>query len=130
MKVPVQEQYELKDGSELRLTVARYYTPSGRCIQRSYEKGSDEYYNEIYERLKRGEFVQDPRNYGWPHFVDRCLSDSASQYALPSKGDSTSNVAASWFGVVRRDLLYTDHCVDWQLAQVVLTNPGKCHRLD
>jgi carboxyl-terminal processing protease len=55
----VQEQYALKDGSALRLTVARYYTPSGRCIQRSYEKGSDDYYNDIYERYKRGEFVHE-----------------------------------------------------------------------
>lgn len=53
----VQEQYDLRDGSALRLTVARYYTPSGRSIQRSYDKGSDEYYNDIYERYQRGEFV-------------------------------------------------------------------------
>ena len=55
----VQEQYELKDGSALRLTIARYYTPSGRCIQRSYEKGKDEYYNDIEERYSRGEFVHE-----------------------------------------------------------------------
>lgn len=55
----VQEQFELRDGSALRLTVARYYTPSGRCIQRSYEKGTEEYYNEIYERYARGEFVHE-----------------------------------------------------------------------
>jgi carboxyl-terminal processing protease len=55
----VQEQYELRDRSAIRLTVARYYTPSGRCIQRSYEKGSDEYYSEIYDRYARGEFVHE-----------------------------------------------------------------------
>jgi carboxyl-terminal processing protease len=55
----VQEQYELKDGSALRLTIARYYTPSGRCIQRPYDKGTDEYYNEIYDRYSRGEFVHE-----------------------------------------------------------------------
>lgn len=53
----VQEQYELRDGSMLRLTIARYYTPSGRCIQRSYVNGNDDYYNEVYERYMRGEFV-------------------------------------------------------------------------
>ncbi len=47
----VQEQIELPDNSALRLTVARYYTPSGRCIQRPYEKGSDEYYAEFLLRL-------------------------------------------------------------------------------
>ena len=47
----VQEQIPLMDGSALRLTVARFYTPSGRCIQSSYENGTEEYYNEIYERF-------------------------------------------------------------------------------
>ncbi len=55
----VQEQYDLKDGSALRLTVARYYTPSGRCIQRSYAKGEDAYNNEMVERYNRGEFVHE-----------------------------------------------------------------------
>lgn len=55
----VQEQYELRDGSALRLTIARYYTPSGRCIQRPYDKGTDAYYNEIYDRYSRGEFVHE-----------------------------------------------------------------------
>ena len=47
----VQEQIPLYDGSALRLTVARFYTPSGRCIQSSYEEGNEEYYNNIYERF-------------------------------------------------------------------------------
>lgn len=47
----VQEQFEMLDGSAVRLTVARYYTPSGRCIQRPYEKGSDEYYQDFLMRL-------------------------------------------------------------------------------
>lgn len=47
----VQEQIPLADGSALRLTVARFYTPSGRCIQSSYENGNEEYFNSIYERF-------------------------------------------------------------------------------
>jgi carboxyl-terminal processing protease len=47
----VQEQIPLSDGSALRLTVARFYTPSGRCIQSSYEEGNEEYYSNIYERF-------------------------------------------------------------------------------
>lgn len=46
----VQEQYQLHDGSALRLTVARYYTPSGRSIQKPYANGTDAYYREIYDR--------------------------------------------------------------------------------
>ena len=47
----VQEQYDLSDNSALRLTVARYYSPSGRCIQRSYANGEHAYYEEIQDRL-------------------------------------------------------------------------------
>ena len=47
----VQRQYPLRDGSAFRLTVARYYTPSGRLIQRSYEgKNKDEYQLEAFQR--------------------------------------------------------------------------------
>ncbi len=47
----VQEQIPLSDGSALRLTVARFYTPSGRCIQSSYKDGTEEYFKHIYERF-------------------------------------------------------------------------------
>ena len=52
----VQEQIPFKDGSALRLTVARYYTPSGRCIQKPYDKGTDQYYRDIMNRAIHGEF--------------------------------------------------------------------------
>jgi len=51
----VQEQYDLSDGSAIRLTVARYYTPLGRSIQRSYDKGKKVYMDEIWERYRNGE---------------------------------------------------------------------------
>lgn len=51
----VQEQIDLNDGSAIRLTVARYYTPTGRCIQKSYENGTDDYYNDFHERYVNGE---------------------------------------------------------------------------
>jgi carboxyl-terminal processing protease len=51
----VQQQYLLSDGSALRLTVARYYTPLGRSIQRPYNKGKKEYMDEIWERYSDGE---------------------------------------------------------------------------
>ncbi|MBO7227715.1 MAG: S41 family peptidase [Bacteroidales bacterium] len=47
----VQEQFEMRDGSAIRLTIARYYTPSGRCIQRPYDKGTDEYYYDFLMRI-------------------------------------------------------------------------------
>ncbi len=53
----VQEQYDLHDGSAMRLTVARYYTPSGRCIQKPYEEGKAAYSSEILDRLHGGELI-------------------------------------------------------------------------
>lgn len=55
----VQEQIPFRDGSALRLTVARYYTPSGRCIQKPYDKGTDEYYKDIMNRAIHGEFQKE-----------------------------------------------------------------------
>ena len=47
----VQRQLGLRDGSAIRVTIARYYTPSGRLIQRSFEDGKDrEYYSELYKK--------------------------------------------------------------------------------
>jgi carboxyl-terminal processing protease len=54
----VQEQIPFFDGSAIRLTVARYYTPSGRCIQKPYLKGTDDYYADITRRYVHGEFEQ------------------------------------------------------------------------
>jgi carboxyl-terminal processing protease len=51
----VQQTFDLNDGSELRLTISRYYTPSGRSIQKPYSD-YDEYYQDITKRFRRGEF--------------------------------------------------------------------------
>ncbi|MEO6327984.1 MAG: S41 family peptidase [Ginsengibacter sp.] len=51
----VQEQYELSDGSGVRLTVARYYTPLGRSIQKSYAEGGQAYKEELTNRYHYGE---------------------------------------------------------------------------
>jgi len=53
----VQRQFPLIDGSMLRLTVARYYTPTGRCIQKSYKGGYDKYEMDLSDRYKKGEFL-------------------------------------------------------------------------
>lgn len=51
----VQEPVMFPDGSGMRLTVARYYTPSGRSIQKPYDKGSEKYYEDFYDQFERGE---------------------------------------------------------------------------
>lgn len=52
----VQRPFPFPDGSMIRLTVARYYTPSGRCIQKPYSADDDDYYSDIIERYRHGEF--------------------------------------------------------------------------
>ncbi|TWR24048.1 S41 family peptidase [Mucilaginibacter pallidiroseus] len=63
----VQQQFPFGDGTAVNLTVARYYTPSGRSIQKSYSKGIASYRNELAERVRKGELLSAGSN----------LSDSA-----------------------------------------------------
>ena len=51
----VQEQTNINDGSAIRLTVARYYIPSGRCIQKSYSDGTEKYSEDLLDRENHGE---------------------------------------------------------------------------
>ena len=51
----VQKPIQLPDGTQVRITTSKYYTPSGRCIQKSYSDGSMAYRKEKYSRYKSGE---------------------------------------------------------------------------
>ena len=62
----VQRMFPLADGGQLRLTTARYYTPSGRCIQRPYDEGDDVYHQDVNRRFRHGELV----NADSIHFAD------------------------------------------------------------
>lgn len=65
----VQRPFPLTDGSMIRLTVARYYTPSGRCIQKPYEEGVEDYATELLDRYEHGEFT----NRDSIHFADSLM---------------------------------------------------------
>lgn len=54
----VQEDLKLRDGSNLRLTIARYYTPTGRCIQKPYSGNMEEYYQDQLDRYDNGELYK------------------------------------------------------------------------
>lgn len=53
----VQRPFSLPDESMIRLTVARYYTPSGRCIQKPYEDGTEDYSHELIDRYNEGQMT-------------------------------------------------------------------------
>ncbi|MBR1851435.1 MAG: S41 family peptidase [Bacteroidales bacterium] len=84
----VQRQFELGDGSAVWLTVARYYTPSGRCIQRPYDRGTDEYYTE---------------------FLNRMFEQSMTDTALASLNDSTPYYTLNGRTVYGGGGIYPDH---------------------
>lgn len=69
----VQQQIGLRDGSMVRLTIARYYSPSGRCIQKHYETGKDkEYEEDLLTRYNRGEYFSlDSIKHTGPEFHTR-----------------------------------------------------------
>ncbi len=70
----VQEQLDLPDGSAIRLTIARYYTPTGRCIQKPYDrKNMEDYYSEEYQRYINGETMK----------LDSTKLDTAKKYITP-----------------------------------------------
>lgn len=59
----VQQPYPLTDGSMIRLTTAHYYTPSGRCIQKPYDNGVEDYQKDYLKRMEKGElFSKDSIN--------------------------------------------------------------------
>lgn len=69
----VQDQMQLPDGSAIRLTVARYYTPTGRCIQKPYSDDKTDYYNEEFDRYQHGELIN----------ADSIKLDKSKQYKTP-----------------------------------------------
>ncbi|MBK6283286.1 MAG: S41 family peptidase [Draconibacterium sp.] len=108
----VQEQIPLSDGSALRLTVARFYTPSGRCIQSSYEEGNDKYYDNIYTRFHSMEqLVADS-----VHFADSLRYTTKSGRIVYGGGgimpdffvpiDTTGN-SDYYNSIYRKGLIYT-----------------------
>jgi carboxyl-terminal processing protease len=72
----VQNGFSLPDGSEVRLTIARYYTPSGRSIQTPYNEGFDKYFQTYYSRYFNGELI---------HPDSLNLPDSLKAYTITNK---------------------------------------------
>jgi carboxyl-terminal processing protease len=131
----VQEQIPLMDGSALRLTVARFYTPSGRCIQSSYENGTDDYYNNIYERFHNMEqLVADSI-----HFADSLKYTTKAGRIVYGGGGimpdffvpaDTSGNSEYFTKIYRKGLLYTYAYVYADQHRDVLSAFTSAHEFD
>lgn len=108
----VQQPIPLSDGSAIHLTVARFYTPSGRCIQSSYKDGNDEYYENIYERFHSMEqLVADS-----VHFVDSLRYETKGGRVVYGGGGimpdffvpaDTSGTSDYFLSIYRKGLIYS-----------------------
>ncbi|MBR1516613.1 MAG: S41 family peptidase [Bacteroidales bacterium] len=105
----VQQQFDFSDGSAVWLTVARYYTPSGRCIQRPYDKGTDEYYAE---------------------FLNELMAESGADSTLAKITDSTPYHTTKGRIVYGGGGIYPDHVIAYQHdSLIVYYNQLTNHRI-
>jgi carboxyl-terminal processing protease len=96
----VQRPFRLPDGSVIRLTVAHYYTPSGRCIQRPYKEGVEKYYEELNERMKHGELY----NADSIHFPDSLKYETHNGRTVYGGGGIMPDVFVPWDSTRYNDL--------------------------
>jgi carboxyl-terminal processing protease len=108
----VQEQIPFVDGSAIRLTVARFYTPSGRSIQKSYKEGNEAYRMDLYNRMKHNEMMQKDSI----HFKDSLKYHTVGGRLVYGGGGimpdffvpaDTSGVNSFYTSIVSKNLVYT-----------------------
>ncbi|MEA3505399.1 MAG: S41 family peptidase [Bacteroidota bacterium] len=99
----VQRPFTLPDSSVIRLTTARYHTPSGRCIQRSYDNGVEEYHKDIVKRMKNGEFVHADSI----HFLDSLKYTTVTGKTIYGGGGIMPDIFIAWDSTRYNDY-YTD----------------------
>jgi len=113
----VQNRFPLPDGSEIRLTIARYYTPSGRSIQTPYNEGFDKYFQTYYSRYFNGELI---------HPDSLNLPDSLKAFTIRNKrlvyggGGITPDIFipidTTYYSDYYRDLIRTTTLANFMLA--------------
>ena len=114
----VQKPFTLTDGSAIRLTVARYHTPSGRCIQRPYDEGKEAYYEEFSRRFENGEYSN----------VDSISFPDSLQFKTLNSGRTVyggggimpdvfvpidTTMSSEYFGIVNRKGLINEFILDY-----------------
>lgn len=113
----VQNRFPLPDGSEIRLTIARYYTPSGRSIQTPYNEGFDKYFQTYYSRYFNGELI---------HPDSLNLPDSLKAFTIKNKRlvyggggispDIFIPIDTTYYSDYYRDLIRTSTITSFMLA--------------
>lgn len=113
----VQNGFPLPDGSEIRLTIARYFTPSGRSIQTPYNEGFDKYFQIYYTRYFNGELI---------HPDSLNLPDSLKAYTITNKrlvyggGGITPDIFipidTTYYSDYYRDLIRTSTLINFMIA--------------
>lgn len=113
----VQNPIPMVDGSQIRLTISRYYIPSGRCIQKPYDKGTDEYYKDYQERYSHKEMFYADSN----HFADSIKYHTNNGRVVYGGGGimpdvfvpMDTNKASDYFINLRSKNLFTDFALLW-----------------
>ncbi|MCF7803817.1 MAG: S41 family peptidase [Candidatus Marinimicrobia bacterium] len=92
----VQRQWPMRDGSAIRVTVARYYTPSGRLIQRPYENGTEDYYEEVATRHSDTEMAAEDSSGAPIDTTDRPVFHTKSGRIVYGGGGITPDIPAEY----------------------------------
>ncbi len=122
----VQEQFPFGDGSAINLTVARYYTPSGRSIQKSYKGGAESYHNDLAQRMRKGEFFSAQSNLNDSIFKNASAFHTAAGRKVYSGGGimpdvfvpADSGMSTATIQALQEQELFTAYAVD-KLAPVL-----------
>lgn len=113
----VQNRFPLPDGSEIRLTIARYYTPSGRSIQTPYDEGFDKYFQTFYSRYFNGELIH-PDSLNLPDSL-RALTIRNKRVVYGGGGISPDifiPVDTTYYSDYYRDLIRTSTLTNYMLS--------------
>lgn len=110
----VQEQFSFGDGSAVNLSIARYYTPSGRSIQKPYDSGNIQYFNELNQRFLSGELTSGKTNAADTIASDGRIYRAGNGKAILSEGGimpdiyvklDTSGMNSFYRSVTQKDLI-------------------------